>query len=171
MSNQNRNSTGQTVDANTTGPTRFPWPPVTAIMAFGCAWALKNYATSLAFIPASLGPALAAFGFIVVALGFALDIFAIVTLRRARTTVLPTRNAAKLVTHGPYRISRNPIYLGNTLILLGFAFALNSLWFIVFALLAAMIVTRLQIIPEEKALAARFGKTWRQYSKRVSRWF
>ncbi len=167
-----RASSGQAAHraAPARGPTRFPWPPVIAIGAALIAYLLGAYILPLAILPAAFEPVLAAFGWLLVAAGFGLDVFAMVTLYRAGTTVSPLRDPAKLVTSGPYAFSRNPIYLGNTLILIGLGFALDNFWFPILAIITALAVTRLQIVPEERHLAARFGKAWRHYSKRVSRW-
>lgn len=153
------------------GPTRFPWPPVILLTAGIAAYLLGEWVTPLSLLPSAYAPVLSAFGWLLVIGGLGLDIFALVTLRRNDTTISPIHGSAKLVTSGPYAISRNPIYLGNTLILIGLGFALNNFWFPVLAIVAAYAVTRLQILPEERHLAMRFGRAWRQYSKRVSRWF
>ncbi|MCP1199319.1 isoprenylcysteine carboxylmethyltransferase family protein [Notoacmeibacter sp. MSK16QG-6] len=159
------------IEAKESGPTRFPWPPVIALIAGVSAYLLGLLFTPLSLLPPSYAPVLKAFGWLLIGGGIALDTLAMITLRRGKTTVSPIHSSARLVTNGPYAISRNPIYLGNTLILIGLGFALNNFWFPLLAVIAAYAVTKLQIVPEEKHLAARFGKGWRQYSKRVSRWF
>ncbi|OXT00161.1 hypothetical protein B7H23_08230 [Notoacmeibacter marinus] len=153
------------------GPTRFPWPPVILLTAGIAAYLLGDWVTPLSLLPSAYAPVLSAFGWLLVVGGLGLDVFALMTLRRGGTTVSPIHGSAKLVTNGPYAISRNPIYLGNTLILIGLGFALNNFWFPILAIVAAFAVTKLQIEPEERHLASRFGRAWRQYSKRVSRWF
>ncbi|WP_210209458.1 methyltransferase family protein [Notoacmeibacter ruber] len=142
-----------------------------ALIAGVTAYVLGRFLTPLAILPASFVPVLAAFGWLLVVMGLGLDLLAMWTLHRHGTTVSPMHGSAKLVTSGPYRISRNPIYLGNTIILIGLGFAFNNFWFPILAVLAGFAVTKLQIIPEERYLAARFGKSWRHYSKRISRWF
>ncbi|WP_043649801.1 methyltransferase family protein [Chitinilyticum litopenaei] len=92
--------------------------------------------------------------------------------RRKRTTLDPRQpeQAATLLTGGLFRISRNPIYLGFLLLLLA--------WFEYLANLAALpllpafvlYLNRFQIIPEERALAERFGDAYLDYCKRVRRW-
>lgn len=96
----------------------------------------------------------------------------VVSFRRARTTVNPMKpdSASSLVRSGIYRVSRNPMYLGLLVILLGWAiFLANALAFV---LLPAFIVymNRFQIEPEEKALASLFGQEFVSYKSCVRRW-
>lgn len=99
-------------------------------------------------------------------------ILGVVAFRRARTTVNPLHPeaASALVVSGIYRRTRNPMYLGVLLLLLGWAvFLANALAFIVPAAYVPL-MNRLQIIPEERALAARFGSGFADYQSRVRRW-
>jgi protein-S-isoprenylcysteine O-methyltransferase Ste14 len=91
-------------------------------------------------------------------------------MRRGRANILPHRAATALITSGPFAVSRNPIYLGNTFLLIGAAAALANPWFLPVALLSAAAVDRLAIRREEAHLAARFGEAWRGYAKRTARW-
>ena len=96
----------------------------------------------------------------------------IVSFRRARTTVNPMKpdSASSLVTSGIYRRTRNPMYLGFLMVLLGWAvFLSNALAFLV---LPAFIfyMNRFQIEPEENALHALFGRQFAAYRSRVRRW-
>ena len=78
--------------------------------------------------------------------------------------------ASRLVTDGVFRISRNPMYLGLELLLIGWAVWLGSAspWLI--PPLFAVVITVVQIIPEERALGQRFGDQYRSYQRRVARW-
>jgi protein-S-isoprenylcysteine O-methyltransferase Ste14 len=102
--------------------------------------------------------------------GFGFDLWAIATMRRANTNVMPNRAADLLVTWGPFRFSRNPIYLGNTLLLLGIGLAIGNIWFVIFAFAVAASVDRLAIRREEQHLAARFGDAWTDYAAKTPRW-
>ena len=75
-----------------------------------------------------------------------------------------------MVRHGIYRFTRNPMYLGQLLQLVAWAFWLENL--LAFAVLPAYIayLTRFQIIPEERILSARFGASYAAYQQRVRRW-
>jgi protein-S-isoprenylcysteine O-methyltransferase Ste14 len=109
------------------------------------------------------------FGYLAVFVGATFDLWAAITLFRERTTILPHRAAGRLVTYGPLRMTRNPIYVGNTVVILGLAFAFGNAWLIVFGLLAALFVDRLAIRREE-ALSNRFGNAWIDYAERTPRW-
>ncbi|GAB4184382.1 MAG: isoprenylcysteine carboxylmethyltransferase family protein [Wenzhouxiangellaceae bacterium] len=104
--------------------------------------------------------------------GIALGVLGGGRLERSDTTSDPTQldQANVLVTGGIYRFSRNPMYLGFLLILTACALYLQNL--LCFAALPVFIVamTRLQIVPEERALRQRFGDRYREYQQRVRRW-
>jgi protein-S-isoprenylcysteine O-methyltransferase Ste14 len=89
---------------------------------------------------------------------------------RARTTILPHRRSDALVTSGPFRRFRNPIYLGDVMVLLGLAELTKNIWFVAVAIAFAGLVTWLAILPEERHLEARFGEAWRHYKARSRRW-
>ncbi len=107
-----------------------------------------------------------------ITLSLLLDGWAIVAFRRARTTVNPLapEKASAIVEVGPYRVTRNPMYLGMALILLAcviwFGQPLNLL---VLAMFIAYL-TAFQIKPEEAALTERFGQEYESYRARVRRW-
>ena len=93
------------------------------------------------------------------------------TMHRAHTNILPHRAGGHLGTAGVFAISRNPIYLGNTLLLIGLALALGRPWLLVTAVISVLLVDRLAIRREEQHLTARFGDAFTTYKKRVPRWF
>jgi protein-S-isoprenylcysteine O-methyltransferase Ste14 len=102
--------------------------------------------------------------------GIGLDVAAMLEMRRHRANILPHRAATALVTTGPFALSRNPIYLGNTALLAGAGLAFGSPWLIIAAAVAAQAVTILAIRREEAHLSARFGDAWAAYAKRTPRW-
>ena len=104
--------------------------------------------------------------------GVAVAIAGVIEFRRARTTVNPmTPDASSsLVENGIYRLTRNPMYLGMALALLGWALWLNSFAAGLVLLLFVAYLTRFQIIPEERALRAKFGAAFDAYCKNVRRW-
>lgn len=150
-------------------PNRIPWPPLiygAALLAgivLGRYWPVGAPAVMEA-MPVRLAGALVA------ACGLSLDLWSIVTLYRARTNILPHRAADHLVTTGPFAFTRNPIYLGNTLLVLGLGIAFANPWLVVFAPLAAIATDRLAARREEAHLAARFGAPFAAYRARVPRW-
>jgi protein-S-isoprenylcysteine O-methyltransferase Ste14 len=84
---------------------------------------------------------------------------------------MPHKAADKLVTDGPFRIRRNPIYMGEVLIFLGLAQATLNIWLAIMAPIFAIAILRLAILPEERHLEARFGQEYLDYKERTRRWF
>ncbi|MBK3393050.1 isoprenylcysteine carboxylmethyltransferase family protein [Psychrobacter sp. M9-54-1] len=105
-------------------------------------------------------------------MGMSLGVMGVTQFRKAQTTPNPQalEKVSSLVTSGIYGYSRNPMYLGLVLILLGWAFYLSH--FLSFVLLPVFILymTRLQIQPEEQMMARKFGKTYQAYLNKVRRW-
>ncbi len=99
-------------------------------------------------------------------IGFA----AIVAFRRAGTSPNPWRPTTAMVTGGPYRFTRNPMYLGFTLLYLGTACWVNSLWPLLALPVILILMQRLVILREERYLESRFGEEYRTYRNRVRRW-
>ncbi len=90
--------------------------------------------------------------------------------RRAKTNPKPWRPTTALVIQGPYRFTRNPMYVGFTLIYLGIAFWLNALWPVLLLPVALLIVDRGVIAREERYLERKFGAEYLAYRARVRRW-
>ena len=108
--------------------------------------------------------------FVAVALGIGIE--ALIGFRRAKTTVNPLSpdQASALVVSGIYRWTRNPMYLGMLLLLVGWAFILSNWAALVILPLFVIYLNRFQIGPEERALQARFGAEFDNYRRRVRRW-
>ena len=98
-------------------------------------------------------------------------VWGLATLHSARTNIWPHKAADRLITHGPFRFRRNPIYMGEILILLGLAQATLNFWFAVMAPVFAVAILLLAILPEERHLEARFGEEYLDYKARTRRWF
>lgn len=145
-----------------------PWPPLLFALAIAGAIALGRYAP-LAW-PGIDDTAARMIGFGFGGIGLALFVWAIVTLRRGGTTVMPHGTTSVLIERGPYARFRNPIYLGEVLMLFGLAQATLNFWFVAAAILFAILVTGLQILPEERHLSARFGADYDSYKQRTRRW-
>lgn len=152
-----------------TRPNRFPWPPVLYLSALVAGLALQRLAP-LSWPHGLDGLALRIGGGAVLLAGLAFDVSAVVTLYRARTNILPHRAADRLVTGGPFALSRNPIYVGNTLSLLGLGLALLNGWLMAAALAAAFATHHLAARREERHLAAKFGADYAAYAARVPLW-
>ncbi|MEW6028376.1 MAG: methyltransferase family protein [Chloroflexota bacterium] len=83
----------------------------------------------------------------------------------------PGHPTSKIVKTGVFAISRNPLYLGSVIVLLGIALTLNILWALVTLLVSMALCHYILIIPEEQYLAAKFGKEYEEYVASVHRWF
>jgi protein-S-isoprenylcysteine O-methyltransferase Ste14 len=97
-------------------------------------------------------------------------IWGIRTLRNAGTTIRPDKPTAKLVTDGPFRFSRNPLYLALTFIYAGIALITDSMWALLLLFPVTLIMTRSVIRREEEYLARTFGAEYERYKMNVRRW-
>jgi protein-S-isoprenylcysteine O-methyltransferase Ste14 len=108
------------------------------------------------------------------ALGFALwlslDGRAMRAFARAGTSMNVTAPTSALVTSGPYRYTRNPMYVGMAFLYAGLAVALGVIWALATLPIVLVVVDRLVIAREEPYLEARFGDPYREYKQRVHRW-
>jgi protein-S-isoprenylcysteine O-methyltransferase Ste14 len=90
--------------------------------------------------------------------------------RRVRTTMIPNRPAAALATGGPYRFTRNPVYLSLAALYVGLALLLNSWWPVALLPLVVLVMNRAVIGREERYLAGAFPAEYAAYRARVRRW-
>ena len=105
-----------------------------------------------------------------VAAALALDIWCVRTLAHRETTILPHRAASKLATDGPFRFSRNPIYVSHVAIVLGLGLLLGSPFAVLLTPLLAFGLQKLAVEPEERHLIGKFGDDYRAYMARTRRW-
>ncbi len=91
-------------------------------------------------------------------------------MRRAGTSPFPDQPSNALVTDGPFRFTRNPIYLAFTLITVGLAALRNTRWILVLLGPALAVLHKGVIEREERYLEQRFGEDYRRYRRRVRRW-
>jgi protein-S-isoprenylcysteine O-methyltransferase Ste14 len=103
--------------------------------------------------------------------GLAWMSWGLITFLRARTAIIPHHPATRLVTSGPYRFGRNPMYLGLSAVYLGITLWLNTVWAIL--LFPAVIAGLIEFVirREERYLNETFGEDYERYRRRVSRWF
>ena len=128
---------------------------------------ILHFTGPISLLPRGVSPY---FGAPLVLLAIALFLFAVRTFRAAGTPVPGNRPTTTIVRTGPYRFSRNPIYLAFSLLQLGIAMWVNSLW-LVLTLLAAVAVMSFVVIPrEERYLEARFPSEYSPYKASVRRW-
>ncbi len=144
-------------------------PPVVVVLFFGALmWAM---AATMPIAPIAIAarPIVAA---VIAGCGIAIAVSGVLSFRRAQTTIHPgtPEKASAVVDAGMYRFSRNPMYLGLLLLLIGWVVFLGD------AALAALLplfiayMTWFQIKPEERALEANFGDAYTAYKSRVRRW-
>jgi protein-S-isoprenylcysteine O-methyltransferase Ste14 len=142
-------------------------PPIAWALAALAGLAL-NWLMPLPFLPAAL--AAGWLGAIVFALALALVAWAISTITRAGSNVPTSLPTTTIVEIGPYRFTRNPIYLGMVLGLIGLAIAFNSLWLLMTLVPFALAIRYGVITREEAYLERKFGDVYRRYRARVRRW-
>ena len=145
---------------------KIPPPAVVLVMAVFM-WLLSRAVPSLHFdLPGHNW--LAA---VVILAGFVTGTSGVLTFRKARTTINPLKpHASTLVTRGVYGVSRNPMYLGGLIMLLGWAVLLQSGVAFLFLPAYVLYINRFQIGPEERVLASLFGETYVAYQARARRW-
>lgn len=144
-------------------------PPLLLVALFSAAMCLQASLTPLLSFSAAWQVLLAALFAIA---GGAIALAGVVAFRRAHTTVNPTNPASSssVVSHGIYGYSRNPMYVGFFLLLLGVAVWLGNLLALFWLPLFVAYMNRYQILPEERVLEANFGADYRAYLARVRRW-
>ena len=121
----------------------------------------------VSFLPQSMAPWL---GLLLIGSNLFILTSATLIMRRAGTHINPNQPATELVTHGPFRLSRNPIYLGFTLGYSGVAIWANALWPMLVLPLILAVMQRGVIHREERYLESKFGAAYREYKVRVRRW-
>lgn len=147
---------------------RYP-PPLLFVAGLAAGWFLHR-AYPLPLLGDGARSAAVALGWSAIVLWALLMVWAIASFRRARTAIIPNRPATMLVLGGPYRFTRNPMYVGFILFHLGASLLMGSLWPVlllpgVVAILYATVIRR-----EERYLAAAFGPAYEAYRARVRRW-
>ena len=142
-------------------------PPLVWALAVIAGFAL-NWLVPLPFLPADL-PA-GWLGAMVFVLALALGVWAIVTMTRAGSNVPTNRPTTTIVESGPYRFTRNPIYLGMFLGLIGLAIAFDNLWLLMTLVPFALVIRYGVVAREEAYLERKFGDVYRGYRSRVRRW-
>lgn len=144
-------------------------PPVLLLMALVAAIILDW--APLQFLAPPVGFNLqVVVGAVLVAGSLALVSGAVQTFRREGTNVIPTRPALKIVTNGPYRFTRNPMYLGMVLFLLGISLAFSLEWGIILAPILWIAFDRLIVAREEAYLTGKFGADYQALRDKTRRW-
>jgi protein-S-isoprenylcysteine O-methyltransferase Ste14 len=143
-------------------------PPIVTVLIGAAMWLVTFFEPALPLsrplrvIVASL---LLAIGIFVLASG-------VLAFRRSRTTIDPVQihRASALVAHGIFRFTRNPMYVGSTMLLTSWAVFLSVPFTLLGPVAFVLFTTRFQIIPEERAMRAKFGEAYSRYQSSVRRW-
>jgi protein-S-isoprenylcysteine O-methyltransferase Ste14 len=146
------------------GRAPFP-PPLSFVLAIFLGWLLQRR-LGISFVPSQFAPLL---GGIVVAAGVALGALSVREFRRFQTSLRPDRPSTAVVQTGPYRYSRNPMYVAMAAVQLGVAIWLNNFW-ILLMLIPAIVVTSVIIRKEERYLDGQLGTEYTSYRASVRRW-
>lgn len=143
-------------------------PPLLALILAVSMWAIAR-GNNFELIDTALKNSLTLIVFLI---GLTIDILAIISFRTASTTVNPMRpkNTTQLVVVGIYKFSRNPMYLGLTLLLSAWAIWLGSPHNLILLVFLVWYLTQFQIKPEEKILEELFPEEFSAYKSRVRRW-
>jgi protein-S-isoprenylcysteine O-methyltransferase Ste14 len=144
-----------------------PFPP--PFLALGLILVAGAAAIALPSLPIPI-PYHALLGLVVLAIGVGTAVAGFSTFKRSGTPVRPGAEPLQLVTTGPYRLTRNPMYLGLLFFLVSGFFFSQSLYFLAPPVVFFLVINIWQIPFEEKLLVDRFGEPYRAYCGRVRRW-
>ncbi len=142
-------------------------PPVWLLGALGMAWWQAEkapYGLSFAGAWADLASGL------LIGAGVLLMLLAVIEMRRARTTLMPHSDADRLVTSGIFKRSRNPIYLGDALILAGFILRWDAVLALPLIPVFLWVIEKRFVIPEENRLRRKFRADFARYCQKTRRW-
>lgn len=118
----------------------------------------------------SLTETLRVIGLPLALIGFVIGLMGFLEIRKADTTLDPHGSVTTVVTSGIYRFTRNPMYLGFLLMVIGFPLASGSLWGVILAPFFILTMNRLVIEREEAYLEKKFGEPYTSFRSRVRRW-
>src|SRR2546429_3324143 len=141
-------------------------PPIVYALGLGVGYALDRFKAA----PVAVGGGRILLGWVFAGAGVALAASAIVLFRRAGTSPVPIQPTTALVVRGPYRFTRNPMYVGLTALYAGVTLLINSLWPLLLLPVVLGVIRWAVIAREEAYLERKFGDAYRAYTTRVRRW-
>jgi protein-S-isoprenylcysteine O-methyltransferase Ste14 len=141
-------------------------PPLIYVTIFGVGFLLQTY-FPFDMLPPSVSRILA---LLCMAVSAVLGVWSFVSFRRARTSPLPMKPSTALITVGPYRFSRNPMYVSVAFMYTGLAFWFAVFWALVLLPIVIVAVRYCVIAGEERYLERTFGQAYIDYKTRVRRW-
>lgn len=142
------------------------WPPVAVGAPLLAGW----LATVVWGDPVELGAWRVPVGWVLVVVFVGWNGWALWLFRRHRTGLLPGHETSAMIEEGPFRLSRNPLYVGLLVLYVGLALSAPTFWGLVLFPVAVLLVLWGAILPEERFLHERFGAPYDDYSRRVPRW-
>jgi protein-S-isoprenylcysteine O-methyltransferase Ste14 len=142
------------------------WPPV----AIGAPLLVGWIATAVVGDPVELGGWRVPLGWALVLFFVAWNGWALSLFARHRTGLLPGQAVSTIIEDGPFRVSRNPLYVGLFALYLGLALLAPTVWGLVLFPIAVLLVLWGAILPEERMLRQQFGPDYEAYARRVRRW-
>ena len=145
------------------------FPPLVFLVAGGVAMGIHRF-LPLHVLPVDRAAPLRVVGAVLSGVALAFAIWAVATFRRLGTTPNPAGGTTALASGGPYRFSRNPMYLSLVLLTTGVALTFDTLWPLLLLPFVVLVVRANVILPEERYLEAKFGQPYRDYKARVRRW-
>ncbi len=149
---------------------RFP-PPVVFLLGLAIAWLLETRIRRIRLVGVDTSTGvIEVIGTILLVLGLILIFWGMLTFAQAKTAILPMRPASRVVDHGPYSFTRNPMYTGMALAYLGGVIGMNSVWALVLFPFVIAVLSRFVIAKEEHYLSSAFGEDYDSYRRRVRRW-
>jgi protein-S-isoprenylcysteine O-methyltransferase Ste14 len=144
----------------------FDWPPVWLLIFMAIAWVQVQVWNPLAYetdLTTWVGRGAIVFGIVLMGVSF-------VMFQKHRTTVVPKRTPNSIITSGPYKYSRNPIYVADAIVLIGYVLTLGSVISFVLVPAFAWVIRKRFINGEEVGIRAEFGQAYDAYCKQTRRW-
>jgi protein-S-isoprenylcysteine O-methyltransferase Ste14 len=109
-------------------------------------------------------------GLLVIAALLILGVWPLLMFRRSGQNPEPWKPTPEILERGPYRMSRNPMYMMMVLVCIGVSIILDNVWILILTPVCAWVLYRFAILPEEAYLKAKFGNAYEEYFQRVRRW-
>jgi protein-S-isoprenylcysteine O-methyltransferase Ste14 len=144
---------------------RFP-PPLLYAAAVVAGWMLDRQWP----MPIGAGSPRRVLAWLLIAMAAGLAASGVRSFWQKHTSIVPIRPATALVIAGPYRFTRNPMYVGMALLTVAFGLLLNTWWPIVLLIPTLILIQFFVIAPEERYLRRRFGAEYDAYTRQVRRW-
>ena len=149
---------------------KFP-PPFLFLLGLGLAWLLETRLIRIRLAGGTMSPrAFEIAGVALLLAGLVMMLWGLYTFARVRTGIIPHRPATKIVDHGPYRFSRNPMYAGMSTAYFGGALMMNSGWALILLPVVMLALYSFVIRKEERYLSSAFPEDYARYRARVRRW-